>query len=202
MLKKVEEEEIEEFPLVKCPDPDDYADLRKVVKYIPHLQSLLTDRRHYLSLEDANGVVIKSSNEENVHKAVKYGVWTTIASNMDLLRKLGRDLVDNGKETFLFFSVSKSNNFLGAARLKSGYMQGKFPYWVKNNKAHPNQFEGYFHIEWVSIKDISVKKFRDLHDIEGSSTVDHAKDCSLLSWDTTLKMLERFLNTRFKKSIF
>lgn len=59
---------------------------------------------------------------------------------MDLLRKLGKETIDNGKETFLFFSVSKSNNFLGVARLKSNYMPGKFAYWVKNNKAHQNQF--------------------------------------------------------------
>lgn len=62
--------------------------------------------------------IIKSYTEEDIHKAVKYGVWSSTAQgNMILdaaykdIEQFRRDNENKEAELYLFFSVNKSKHF-------------------------------------------------------------------------------------------
>ncbi len=65
------------------------------------------------------GLIIRSANDDNVHKAIKYGIWTTTPKNRQRLEHLWQKGQKDGTGVYLFFSVVKSGMFEGVARLKS-----------------------------------------------------------------------------------
>ena len=68
-----------------------------------------------------HGMVIRSANDDNVHKGIKYGIWTTTPKNKNKIEQLWQRKLSQNTNTYLFFSAVKSGMFEGVARLKSGY---------------------------------------------------------------------------------
>jgi len=52
-------------------------------------------------------------------KAIKYGVWTSTFKNTEKLNEAFVDGLKEGTDVFLFFSVVKSGQFEGVARMSS-----------------------------------------------------------------------------------
>lgn len=52
--------------------------------------------------------IMRSSNDDNIHKSIKYGVWTSTYENNKLLDDAYTNAKKNNTEVFLFFSVVKS----------------------------------------------------------------------------------------------
>lgn len=157
---------------ISCPD---YKSLSAITKAIPHLESLLKERD--FSARPCRGVVIRSGNDDNIHKAIKYGVWTTTYRNKSKLEQYWRDYVDNKVDCYLFFSAVKSGHFEGVARLISGYHEETFPFWWENQHG---KFKGHFELEWIYIKDITYKHFDGLVNELGEDFV-KSKDCDDIS---------------------
>lgn len=132
--------------------------------------------------------IIKSANEVNIHRAIKYNMWcstyhgnTRLSSGvMETMKKYGPT-----GEVYLFFSVNGSGHFCGIARIR-----GKFtrPHplgnvWYKDEEFLEKECqtlcnllkrgkkekdlivkfsEGAFDIDWVYIKDIPNSEFAHL----------------------------------------
>ena len=69
--------------------------------------------------------IIKSYTEEDVHKAIKYGIWSSTSKGNQVLDEafievdeFRNENKDKNAEVFLFFSVNKSKHFCGVARMK------------------------------------------------------------------------------------
>ena len=56
----------------------------------------------------------------NFYKAIKYGVWTSTPKNSEKLNQAYIECQKEGTSVFLFFSVVKSGQFEGIAKLTSG----------------------------------------------------------------------------------
>lgn len=143
-------------------------------------------------------MVIRSGNDDNVHKAIKYGIWTTTIKNKAKLEQLWERKEKDGINTYLFFSAVKSGMFEGVARLKSGFHEETFPFWWENQSL---KFKGYFELEWVFIKDVNNRHFAGLINNEHEEVI-KSKDCDTLDSKTTLRMLAIFQKRRLKRSIF
>lgn len=96
--------------------------------------------------------IIKSFTEEDIHKAIKYNVWSSTNYGNNRL-----NLEFKNRPVFLLFSTYKSNIFTGLAQMKSEVnFKNVFPLWAREN------WRGTFDIEWLVIKDVPFKEFREV----------------------------------------
>ena len=102
--------------------------------------------------------VIKSFSEEDVHKSIKYGVWSSsrngnlTLSNAFLLTK------EKNSNVYLFFSCNGSGRYVGVARMKTPCDENRtFEFWTQDGK-----WPGLFDVEWLFIKDVPFKEFKEI----------------------------------------
>ena len=102
--------------------------------------------------------VIKSFSEEDVHKSIKYGVWSS-SKNGNLTLNNGFNITkEKNGNVYLFFSCNSSGRFCGVARMKTPVDENKtFEFWTQDNK-----WPGLFEVEWLFIKDVPFKEFKDI----------------------------------------
>ena len=108
--------------------------------------------------EQSQFFIIKSFSEEDVHKAIKYNVWTSTKSGNQTLNTAFKMTQEKGGNVYLFFSCNGSGRFVGLARMKKEVEYDKcFPYWTQDNK-----WGGLFELEWIFIKDVPFKQFKNI----------------------------------------
>lgn len=92
-----------------------------------------TDIKRFKS---AKFIILRSAIEDDIHKALKYGVWTSTSSHN---RELDRAFRSHN-DVILFFRVARENKLLGVARMKSGVE------WDKMEKFwwHGTKWKGVF----------------------------------------------------------
>ena len=96
--------------------------------------------------------IIKSFNIENIHKAIKYGVWSTTYSGNILFDKAYSEAKSRNAEVYLFFSTNSTFAFQGIAKLKSKFQTKSYGFWKGSDKY--KSFHGSFLIDWLIIKDV------------------------------------------------
>ena len=102
--------------------------------------------------------VIKSFSEEDVHKSMKYNVWSSSKNgNLTLSNAFNITKEKNGN-VYLFFSCNGSGRYCGIARMKTPCDENKsFELWTQDGK-----WPGLFDVEWLLIKDVPFKEFKNI----------------------------------------
>ena len=137
--------------------------------------------------------VIKSFSEEDVHKSIKYNVWSSSKTgNLTLTNSFNLTKEKNGYG-YLFFSCNGSGRFVGVARMKTPCDNDKsFEYWTQDQK-----WMGLFEVEWMFIKDVPFKEFKDIiitmKDGE-TKPISNSRDVQEIPFDAAKKMMEIFEN--------
>ena len=107
---------------------------------------------------DCKFFIIKSFCEEDIHKSMKYGVWSSTTKGNITLSNAFEATKEKGSFVYLFFSCNGSGNFIGVAKMKSPCdFKKSFEYWTQDDK-----WTGLFEVEWLFIKDIPFKEFRNV----------------------------------------
>ena len=102
--------------------------------------------------------VIKSFSEEDVHKSIKYNVWSSSKDGNLTLSNAFRITEENKGNVYLFFSCNGSGRYCGLARMKSPCDENKtFGLWTQDGK-----WPGLFDVEWLFIKDVPFKEFKNV----------------------------------------
>ena len=102
--------------------------------------------------------VIKSFSEEDVHKSIKYNVWSSSKDGNLTLSNAFRITEENKGNVYLFFSCNGSGRYAGIARMKSPCDETKsFGLWTQDGK-----WPGLFDVEWLFIKDVPFKEFKNI----------------------------------------
>lgn len=144
--------------------------------------------------------VIKSFSEEDVHKSIKYGVWTSTKSGNYTLNNSYRVTSQNGGYVYLFFSTNGSGRFVGLARMKSEVNFGEtFSYWTQDNK-----WTGVFQVEWLFIKDTPFRMFRNISILmkDGQrKPVCNSRDTQEIPFQDASKMIEIIQNYKNTNTI-
>ena len=102
--------------------------------------------------------VIKSFSEEDVHKSIKYNVWSSSKDGNLTLSNAFRITEENKGNVYLFFSCNGSGRYAGVARMKTPCDETKtFGLWTQDGK-----WPGLFDVEWLFIKDVPFKEFKNI----------------------------------------
>ena len=109
--------------------------------------------------ENSQYFIIKSFNEEDVHKAIKYSLWSSTKHGNKTLNDSFLSTKEKGGSVYLFFSCNGSGRYVGIAKMTSCVNEEKeFNYWTQDSK-----WPGLFDIEWISLKDVPFKCFKMLN---------------------------------------
>jgi hypothetical protein len=152
----------------KFPRAADYTNQESIVEAFPHLESMNNVNFDLSTVSDnAHFYIMRSSNDDNVHKAIKYHMWSTTTGGKATLSNAWKEAEKQGlaPEIYLIFSVVNSNHILGIAKMTSDIKDDdSFMYWWE-----PAKWYGSFQLEWVFVKDIHHAKFEHIRE-EGFGT--------------------------------
>ncbi|KAJ4824628.1 hypothetical protein Tsubulata_016342 [Turnera subulata] len=106
---------------------------------------------------DAKFFVIKSYSEDDVHKSIKYNIWSSTPSGNKKLDAAYNQAKENGCPVFLFFSVNASGQFAGLAEMVGPVdFNRSVHYWQQD------KWIGCFPVKWHIIKDIPNSSLRHI----------------------------------------
>lgn len=168
-------------------------------------QKFLTEKVDNVIPADSAIYIIKSFTEEDIHKAIKYNVWSSTNFGNTKLNKEFKE-----RPVFLLFSTYKTNQFTGLARMKSEVdFRNIFPLWARNN------WKGTFEIEWLLVKDVPFREFRNVKcelrekKLNGeynfinysSKSLINSPDCQKLNTAEGKEIINIIVNYQYKNSI-
>lgn len=107
---------------------------------------------------DCKFFIIKSFEEEDIHKSIKYGIWSSSKNGNKVLSEAFNITKERSSFVYLFFSCNQSGRYSGVAKMKSECNFNRiFDLWATDNK-----WQGLFDVEWIFIKDVPLKEFKDI----------------------------------------
>lgn len=107
--------------------------------------------------------VIKSYSEDDVHKSIKYNMWSSTPSGnkrLDVAYDGAKKISESKKmlcPVFLFFSVNASGQFCGVSEMKGPVDFHKdMDFWQQD------KWSGSFPVKWHIVKDVANSNFRHI----------------------------------------
>ena len=144
--------------------------------------------------------IIKSFNEEDIHKSIKYNVWSSSKNGNKTLNNAYNSIESDNKNIYLFFSCNGSGKYIGVAKMISNVnFNQSFSYWTQDNI-----WKGLFNVEWVFLKDIPFTYFKEfiIQMKDGRNLpVTYSRDTQEIPFDIGCKMIEIFKKFKNKFSI-
>ena len=146
---------------------------------------------------DCKFYIIKSTTEEDIHKSIKYGVWSSSKSGNITLSNAFNITKEKGSFVYLFFSCNKSGKYTGVAKMKSSCDFNKtFDYWSQDN-----EWLGLFNVEWLLIKDVPFMEFKNIiitMKDGGIRPISHARNTQEIPFEQAkimLNIIEKYDNS-------
>lgn len=111
-----------------------------------------------LSLNTLNArfFVIKSYAEDDIHRSIKYNIWTSTDHGNRRLDQAYRDLKGKGG-IYLFFSVNGSGHFCGVAQMVS-----EVDFNTVTGVWAQDKWKGRFEVKWIYVKDVPNNQLRHI----------------------------------------
>ncbi|XP_058723616.1 YTH domain-containing protein ECT4-like [Vicia villosa] len=156
-----------------------------------------------LNYDNAKFFVIKSYSEDDVHKSIKYNVWSSTPHGN---KKLGNAYEDAKKLSaekagvcpiFLFFSVNASGQFCGVAEMIGSVDFNKdMDFWQQD------KWSGSFPVKWHIIKDVPNANFKHIIlENNENKPVTNSRDTQEIMYLKGLEMLKIFKSHTLKTSL-
>lgn len=111
-----------------------------------------------VSMENSRFFIIRSSTHDDIHKSMKYGVWTSTYHNNVKLNSAFNEIseANNGGRVFLIFRTVNLNVSCGIAVLTEALRpEHTFPLWWDRSK-----FKGTFKVQWAYVKNIDLQNIQ------------------------------------------
>ncbi|KAA8545466.1 hypothetical protein F0562_020250 [Nyssa sinensis] len=167
-------------------------------------------RRDQYNLEDfqteydnAKFYVIKSYSEDDIHKSIKYDVWSSTPNGNKKLDAAFHDAETKLSETgtkcpvFLFFSVNGSGQFVGLAE-----MIGRVDFNKDMDFWQLDKWNGFFPVKWHIIKDIPNTRLRHIIlENNDNKPVTFTRDTQEIGLKQGVEMLKIFKSYSGKTSV-
>eukprot|EP00268_Persea_americana_P045665 TRINITY_DN46677_c0_g1_i3.p1 TRINITY_DN46677_c0_g1~~TRINITY_DN46677_c0_g1_i3.p1 ORF type:complete len:731 (-),score=141.80 TRINITY_DN46677_c0_g1_i3:410-2602(-) len=152
---------------------------------------------------NAKFFVIKSYSEDDVHKSIKYNVWSSTPNGNKRLGSAYEDAqrISGGKRghcpIFLFFSVNASGQFCGVAEMIGPVdFEKDMDFWQQD------KWSGSFPVKWHIIKDVPNTNFRHiLLENNENKPVTNSRDTQEIGYRQGIEMLKIFKDHALKTSI-
>ncbi|KAG6865942.1 hypothetical protein C0991_010443 [Blastosporella zonata] len=132
--------------------------------------------------------VIKSYTEEDVHKSLKYEIWSSTDPGNKRLDKAFKETVGRGP-IYLFFSVNASGHFCGMAEMLT-----PVDYTRSSTVWASDKWKGVFTVRWIFVRDIPNVNLRHikLNNTQERKPVTNSRDTQELLPDAGQEMLRIF----------
>ena len=133
---------------------DDYTNEAKVFSTFKTFANDITDPTIDEMIDSPSSYfVIRSKKFDDIHKAFKYGIWTSSGQNNE---KFAKNI--HSKNIFFLFTVIGADKFVGFARMVSDYSpEVEFPYWGELGK-----WKGLFKIKWLLFRDVPFSQLTNI----------------------------------------
>jgi hypothetical protein len=106
---------------------------------------------------NARFFIMKSGDEDNIYKSIKYRVWCSSFTGNKILNEAFKN-AKNEYPIYLIFSVNRSGRFVGICQMISEVnFNSTFVNWNDSEK-----YRGYFFVVWVSVKDVPSVLFANI----------------------------------------
>ncbi|XP_052207540.1 YTH domain-containing protein ECT4 [Diospyros lotus] len=156
-----------------------------------------------LNYSNAKFFVIKSYSEDDVHKSIKYNVWSSTPNGNKKLQAAYEDAQrmaageHRGCPVFLFFSVNASGQFCGVAE-----MTGPVDFHKDMDFWQQDKWSGSFAVKWHIIKDVPNSIFRHIIlENNENKPVTNSRDTQEIRYKQGIEMLKIFKNSAVKTSL-
>eukprot|EP00249_Psilotum_nudum_P022351 c28481_g2_i3 orf=110-1819(+) len=151
---------------------------------------------------DAVFFIIKSYSEDDVHKSIKYRVWSSTPNGnkrLDGAYRVAQESTGRSQRcpVFLFFSVNSSGQFCGVAEMVGHVdFNRSMDFWLQG------KWSGCFPVKWHIIKDVPNSQFRHIILANNDSKpVTHSRDTQQVKVEQGIEMLKIFKNFPLKTSL-
>lgn len=152
---------------------------------------------------NAKFFVIKSYSEDDVHKSIKYNVWSSTPNGNKKLNSAYEDArrsVNGDSDCcpiFLFFSVNASGQFCGVAE-----MTGPVDFHKDMDFWQQDKWNGSFPVKWHIVKDVPNPNFRHIIlDNNDNKPVTNSRDTQEIRYKKGIEMLKIFKGYSSKTSL-
>lgn len=181
-------------PFISLPSYEDESVLRDKIPSLKYF-----NLNHAVN-EFTNAVfyVIRSKKTDDIHKAVKYGVWTSSPQNNNKIRDSFNQKSKTEGNVFFVFTYLGASGFVGLARLVDVDLKREFPFWGEIGR-----WIGVMRLEWVYVRDV---EFHNVLHLKEQSPMDKSyrplsdlTDGTRLS-DSSAKELVRIFNEKQEPS--
>lgn len=132
--------------------------------------------------------VIKSYTEDDVHKSLKYEIWSSTDPGNKRLDKAFKETAGRGP-IYLFFSVNASGHFCGMAEMLT-----PVDYTKSSTVWASDKWKGVFKVRWIFVRDIPNANLRHikLNNTQERKPVTNSRDTQELLPDAGQEMLRIF----------
>ncbi|KAH9928210.1 YT521-B-like domain-containing protein [Fomitopsis serialis] len=132
--------------------------------------------------------VIKSYTEDDVHKSLKYEIWSSTDPGNKRLDKAFKENAGRGP-IYLFFSVNASGHFCGMAEMLT-----PVDYTRSSTVWASDKWKGVFKVRWIYVRDIPNANLRHirLNNTQERKPVTNSRDTQELLPDAGQEMLRIF----------
>ncbi|KAJ3567202.1 hypothetical protein NP233_g6519 [Leucocoprinus birnbaumii] len=132
--------------------------------------------------------VIKSYTEDDVHKSLKYEIWSSTDPGNKRLDKAFKETAGRGP-IYLFFSVNASGHFCGMAEMIT-----QVDYTRSSTVWASDKWKGVFKVRWIFVRDIPNATLRHikLNNTQERKPVTNSRDTQELLPDAGQEMLRIF----------
>ncbi|KAH6757934.1 hypothetical protein C2S52_023172 [Perilla frutescens var. hirtella] len=152
---------------------------------------------------NAKFFVIKSYSEDDVHKSIKYNVWSSTPNGNKKLNAAYQDARriavgdSRGCPIFFFFSVNASGQFCGVAE-----MTGPVDFHRDMDFWQQDKWSGSFPVKWHFVKDLPNPNFRHIIlENNENKPVTNSRDTQEISFKKGLEMLKIYKSYTSKTSL-
>ncbi|KAI9187279.1 hypothetical protein LWI28_026310 [Acer negundo] len=151
------------------------------------------------SYSDAMFFVIKSYSEDDVHKSVKYNMWTSTPNGNKKLDAAYRNAKEKTGDcpVFLLFSVNASGQFVGLAEMVGPVdFEKTVEYWQQD------KWTGCFPLKWHIIKDVPNSSLRHIIlENNENKPVTNSRDTQEVNFDQGFQIIKIFKSHSSKRCI-
>ncbi|KIJ24952.1 hypothetical protein M422DRAFT_217015 [Sphaerobolus stellatus SS14] len=141
--------------------------------------------------------VIKSFTEDDVHKSLKYEIWSSTDPGNKRLDKAFKEVNGRGP-IYLFFSVNASGHFCGMAEMLT-----PVDYTRSSTVWASDKWKGVFKVRWVFVRDIPNANLRHirLNNTQERKPVTNSRDTQELLPEAGHEMLRIFFTHPARTSL-
>ncbi|EJU00782.1 YTH-domain-containing protein, partial [Dacryopinax primogenitus] len=141
--------------------------------------------------------VIKSYTEDDVHKSLKYEIWSSTEPGNKRLDRAFKESAGRGP-IYLFFSVNASGHFCGVAEMLT-----PLDYTRSSTVWAQDKWKGVFKVRWIFVRDVpnSVLRHIKLNNTQEKKPVTNSRDTQELLQDAGQEMLRIFLTHPARTSL-